>query len=64
MDDLYTAVSALVAGAEAQGEPAPATHARIQALAYAAAGRAWSATLPILAAEWRRAPRLTENWFC
>jgi radical SAM superfamily enzyme YgiQ (UPF0313 family) len=64
MDDLHVAVSALVAGAEARGEPARATHAQIAALAYAAAGRQPPPPLPMMATPSPIVPRLTEDWFC
>jgi radical SAM superfamily enzyme YgiQ (UPF0313 family) len=64
MDALHAAVAALVSQAEAQGEPAPVTHARIRAMAYAAAGRAAPDINPATAPAPRNVPRLTEDWFC
>jgi radical SAM superfamily enzyme YgiQ (UPF0313 family) len=64
MDELHAAVSALVSEAEARGEAAHATHARIRALAYAAAGLDEPAAIPITAPPRRNVPRLTEDWFC
>ena len=64
MDRLHSAVSEVVSEAEAHGEPAHLTHERIRAMAYAAVGRA----VPVLSStrppQPRRAPRLTEDWFC
>jgi radical SAM superfamily enzyme YgiQ (UPF0313 family) len=64
MDELHAAVVALVFDAEARGEQAHATHARIRALAYAAAGQEQPAAIPIPAPGPRNVPRLTEDWFC
>jgi hypothetical protein len=64
MDPLHTRIAALVSEAEAHGEPAQATHARIRAAAYAAAGRAATDLSPRMAPEPRNVPRLTEDWFC
>ena len=64
MDELHAAVAGLVSDAEARGEPAHATHARIRALACAAAGREQPAAFSIPAPEPRTVPRLTEDWFC
>ena len=74
MDNLFAAVSSLVEDAEARGESAHETHARIRGLAYAAAGKqappGHSAQPPAAAASvtadlenWA-VPRLSENWFC
>jgi hypothetical protein len=64
MDDLHAAVSALVAGAEARGEPAGETHAHIRSLAYAAAGRAAPAANARQPRNTPTVPRLAEDWFC
>jgi hypothetical protein len=64
MDELHAAVSALVAGAEARGEPARVTHAQIAALAYAAAGREPPASRSEDFPGGAIMPRLTEDWFC
>jgi len=63
MDRLQTAVSRTVAEAAARDEDAAVTFDRVRALADEAAGaaRAPALTLP---PDRRRAPRLTEPWFC
>ncbi len=63
MDRLQTAVSRTVAEAAARDEDAAVTFDRVRALAAEAAGaaRAPALTLP---PDRRRAPRLTEPWFC
>jgi hypothetical protein len=63
MDRLQAAVSGTVAEAAARGEDAAVTFDRVRALADEAAGVAHAPAL-VLAAERRRAPRLTEPWFC
>jgi radical SAM superfamily enzyme YgiQ (UPF0313 family) len=62
MDRLQATVAALVEDAARRGEAAPATFARIHALAAAAAGRVVrpGATAPPRPAP----PRLSESWFC
>jgi hypothetical protein len=65
MDRLHKEVAAVVEKAAKAGEPAARTFHRIQASAYAAAGRAhpparWAASRP----RRMRPPRLTEDWFC
>ena len=62
MDALWEAVSDAVAEAEARAEPPAATHARIRALAYAAAGREAPAALWVRPR--RAAPQMSEDWFC
>jgi hypothetical protein len=62
MDRLQATVAALVEEAARRAEPAPATFARIHALAAAAAGRVALTGAP---AKPRAAPpRLSESWFC
>jgi radical SAM superfamily enzyme YgiQ (UPF0313 family) len=63
MDDLQAAVSRTVAEAAAREEDAALTFDRVRALADAAAGVASGPALA-LAPNRRRAPRLTEPWFC
>jgi hypothetical protein len=62
MDELFSRVTALVS--QAGGETAPATHARIREMAYAAAGRQAPALRPAAPPAPGRVPRLTEDWFC
>jgi radical SAM superfamily enzyme YgiQ (UPF0313 family) len=63
MDALHARVAAEVeAGAAAREEPLE-TIARVKALALAAAGLPHG-HVRVLAADTRRAPRLTESWFC
>lgn len=61
VDALQAAVAERVAQADAQGEPAPETHAAIWALAARAAG---TAARPGRPRPRPKPPRLTENWFC
>jgi radical SAM superfamily enzyme YgiQ (UPF0313 family) len=63
MDALQRRVAALVEEAAAAGRDPLDTAARVKALALAAAGRP-HAHVPRLAPDRRRAPRLTESWFC
>jgi radical SAM superfamily enzyme YgiQ (UPF0313 family) len=63
MDALCVAVSNVVAEAEAIGEPAVVVHARIRALAYAAAGRELPEPVPLVRQR-RAVPALSEDWFC
>jgi hypothetical protein len=63
MDALQRRVAALVEDAAATKEDPLATFARVQALALAAAGRPHR-HVPALPPDRRRAPRLTESWFC
>jgi radical SAM superfamily enzyme YgiQ (UPF0313 family) len=63
MDALQRRVAALVEAAAAAHEDPVETAGRVKALALAAAGRP-HAHVPRLAPERRRAPRLTESWFC
>ena len=63
MDALQREVAAAAADGERRREPAEETHARILALAALAAGRAMGPVVPTPHSG-RRAPRLTEHWFC
>jgi radical SAM superfamily enzyme YgiQ (UPF0313 family) len=63
MDRLQTAVSRTVAEAAARDEDAAVTFDRVRALADEAAGAARAPALR-LPPDRRRAPRLTEPWFC
>jgi radical SAM superfamily enzyme YgiQ (UPF0313 family) len=63
MDELHAAVTAAVAEAPGRREDAVATFARVRALADTAAGVA-ATSVPPAPLERRRAPRLTEPWFC
>jgi radical SAM superfamily enzyme YgiQ (UPF0313 family) len=63
MDALQRDVAAAAADGERRREPAHVTHARIAALAAVAAGRAEGPVVPTPPSG-RRAPRLTEHWFC
>jgi radical SAM superfamily enzyme YgiQ (UPF0313 family) len=63
MDRLQAAVSRTIAAATSRDEDAAATFDRVRALADEAAGVV-SAPRRVLPADRRRAPRLTEPWFC
>jgi radical SAM superfamily enzyme YgiQ (UPF0313 family) len=63
MEDLHRAVTAVVAEAAKAGKEAVATFGRIRALADEAAGRP-PRPAPALPVTARRAPRLSEPWFC
>ena len=63
MEALHAGVSAAVAAAAAQREDAAITFDRVRALAGRAAG-AEHQSFPAPAAGRKRAPRLTEPWFC
>jgi radical SAM superfamily enzyme YgiQ (UPF0313 family) len=63
MERLHRDVTAVVAGAARTGEDAVVTFGRIRALADAAAGVAPRPAPPAPAPD-RRAPRLSEPWFC
>jgi radical SAM superfamily enzyme YgiQ (UPF0313 family) len=63
MDGLQRRVAALVDEAAGAREEPEETFGRVKALALAAAGRP-HAHVPRLAPDRRRAPRLTESWFC
>lgn len=63
MDALQREVAAAAADGERRGEPTHETHARIVALARLAAGRVDGPGVPTPHSG-RRAPRLTEHWFC
>jgi radical SAM superfamily enzyme YgiQ (UPF0313 family) len=62
MDALHARVAAIVEDAAARGEDPFASFERIRAAALAAAGRCGGGRVP--PGERRRAPRLTEPWFC
>lgn len=64
MEELQEAVSNLVAEADATGEPVEETHARIRTLAYQTAHQAPPSDVPVAKRVLKRAPRLSENWFC
>src|SRR5262249_35372114 len=64
MEALQAAVSAAVARAAEAGEDPAATFHRIRALADEAAGRRPAPPPPPPPGDRRRAPRLTEPWFC
>ena len=63
MDRLQEKVARAVEDAAAQHEPVTVTFDRVRQLALAAAGRPHE-HLVIAADTGKRAPRLTENWFC
>jgi radical SAM superfamily enzyme YgiQ (UPF0313 family) len=63
MDALQREVAALAADGERRREPAHETQARIAAAAALAAGRSRGPAVPTPPSG-RRAPRLTEHWFC
>jgi radical SAM superfamily enzyme YgiQ (UPF0313 family) len=63
MDALQQTVGAAVAAAADRREDAAVTFHRVRALADEAAGRA-PRPVPAVTADRRRAPRLTEPWFC
>ncbi len=64
MDRLHAEVSAAVARAAENGPDPALTFTAIVGLADAAAGRLSARPAPALLADRRRAPRLTEPWFC
>jgi radical SAM superfamily enzyme YgiQ (UPF0313 family) len=64
MDALQGAVSRAVAAAADRREDAAVTFQAVRALADEAAGCAPRSTATLLQANRRRAPRLTEPWFC
>jgi hypothetical protein len=65
MDRLQLKVARVVEAAAASGEPVAQTFARVRQLALAAAGRPHDHVPVTVAADTgRRAPRLTESWFC
>ena len=63
MDSLQRRVAAVVEEAAAAHEDAVETFAKVKAVALAAAGRPHR-HVPHLPPDRRRAPRLTESWFC
>jgi radical SAM superfamily enzyme YgiQ (UPF0313 family) len=63
MDELQVKVARAVADGTARREPPPRTFDRVLRLALAAAGRP-HVHVEIAADTGKRAPRLTENWFC
>ena len=65
MDALQEKVARAVEDAAARREPPETTFGRVRQLALAAAGRPHRHVPPLVtAATGRRAPRLTESWFC
>lgn len=65
MDALQEKVARVVEQAATQREPPEETFGRLRQLALAAAGRPHLHVPPLVAADTgRRAPRLTESWFC
>jgi radical SAM superfamily enzyme YgiQ (UPF0313 family) len=65
MDALQAKVARAVEDAAVRGEPAAATFETVRRLALAAAGRPHAHVPARVAADaGRRAPRLTESWFC
>lgn len=65
MDALQEKVARAVEDAAARREAPEETFARVRRLALAAAGRPHEHVPPLVAADTgRRAPRLTESWFC
>ncbi len=64
MDVLQGEVARVVEEAAARSEAPAATFDRIGRLALAAAGRPHERFAPVAADTGKRAPRLTENWFC
>jgi radical SAM superfamily enzyme YgiQ (UPF0313 family) len=64
MDRLQAKVARAVEEAAARGEPAERTFETVQRLALAAAGRPHDHVVIAAADTGRRAPRLTESWFC
>ena len=64
MDALQAKVARLVEDDAASGASPGATLERVRRLALAAAGRPHAHVGPVAADTGRRAPRLTESWFC